>query len=110
MKYIITESQYKLLKEYNIPLHIRRRANKETLKHFISLGEINYPTLCDDFSDGYEYSDRVIEYAVTELIEDMEDEDYYNDVIEYLYSVCRHLFEDYLVGVYNDTCTEEEYS
>jgi len=107
MKYIITETQYKLLKESAIPLFIRRRANKESLKHFISLGEMNFPTLCDDFSDGYEYSDSVIEYAVTELIEDMEDEDYYNDVMEYLYSVCRHLFEDYLVGVYNDTCKEE---
>lgn len=107
MKYIITESQYKLLKESTIPLFIRRRANEETLKHYISLGEMNYPTLCDDFSDGYEYSDSVIEYAVDELIGDIVDEDYYNDVIEYLYSVCRHLFEDYLVGVYNDTCTEE---
>ena len=106
MKYIITESQYNLLKESAIPLHIRRRGNKESLKHFISLGEMNFPTLCDDFSDGYEYSDSVIEYAVTELIEDMEDEDYYNDVIEYLSSICRDLFEDYLVGVYNDTCRD----
>ena len=107
MKYIITESQYIFLKESFVPISIRRRATEETLKHFISFGEINFPTLCDDFSDGYEYSDNVIEYAVDELIEDMEDEDYYNDVIEYLSSVCRHLFEDYLVGVYNDTCTEE---
>ena len=106
MKYIITESQYELLKEYNIPLHIRRRANKETLKHFISLGEMNFPTLCDDFSDGYEYSDGVIEYAVTELIEDMEDEVYYNDVMDYLLSLCRELFQDYLVQVYNETCKE----
>jgi len=106
MKYIITESQYKLLKESAIPLFIRRRANKESLKHYISLGEMNYPTLCDDFEDGYHYADNVIEYAVDELIEDIVDEDYYNDVIEYLSSICRDLFEDYLVGVYNDTCRD----
>lgn len=107
MKYIITESQYKLLKKSAIPLFIRRRADKESLKDLISLGEMNFPTLCDDFSDGYEYSDRVIEYAVDKLIEDMEDEDYYNDVMDYLLSLCRELFEDYLVGLYDMTCAEE---
>ena len=107
MKYIINESQYRLLKESTIPLHIRRRANEETLKYYISLGEQNYPTLCDDFDDAYDYADGVIEYAVTELIEDMEDEVYYNDVMDYLSETCRNLFEDYLVGVYHETCIED---
>lgn len=93
--------------ESNIPIHIRRRANEENLKKYISLGEMNYPTLCDDFDDAYDYADAVIEYAVDELIGDFEDEDYYNDVMDYLLSLCRELFEDYLVGVYDMTCTEE---
>jgi len=109
MKYIITESQYKLLKGSTIPLHIRRRANEETLKHFISLGEMNFPTLCDDFKNAFEYAEGVIDYAVYKFLSDLDDEEayYIKDVIEYLYSLCRHLFGDYLVGIYNDTCTEE---
>ena len=64
MKYIITESQYLILEESIIPLSIKRRANEEYLKEYISMGEINYPTLCDDFVDEYEYADAVIDYAI----------------------------------------------
>ena len=111
MKYIVTESQYKLLKEYNIPLHIRRRANEETLKHYISLGEINYPTLCNDFDDAYDYADAVIDYAIDEFGGDtIEDEDYYSDVMDYIRTLCRDLFGEYLIDVYTQTCTEQEYS
>ena len=108
MKYIITESQYELLKESTIPLHIRRRANEETLSHFISLGEMNYPTLCDDFDDGYDYADAVIDYAIDEFVGGtLDDEDSYSDVMDYLRTLCRDLFGDYLIGVYNETCKEE---
>jgi hypothetical protein len=108
MKYIITESQYRSLIESTVPIHIRRRANEETLKHFISLGEMNYPTLCDDFDDPYDYVDAVIDYAIDEFGGgDIEDEDYYTDVMDYLRTVCRKLFGEYLIDVYNMTCTEE---
>lgn len=108
MKYIITESQYRWLIESTVPIHIRRRANEETLKEFISLGEMNYPTLCDDFDDPYDYADAVIDYAIDEFGGGViEDEDYYSDVMDYLRTVCRNLFGEYLIGVYNMTCTEE---
>lgn len=107
MKYLVTESQYRLLKESTIPLHIRRRANEETLKHFISLGEMNFPTLCDDFEDGYDYADGVIDYALDEFGGGIiEDEDYYSDVMDYLRTLCRDLFGDYLISIYNRTCVE----
>ena len=110
MKYIITESQYSFLKESIIPISIRRRANEETLKEYISMGEINYPTLCDDFEDEYEYADAVIEYAVDEFIEKINDEvfdeDYYSDVMDYLRNLCRNLFGQYLIDIYKTTCEE----
>ena len=110
MKYIITESQYNFLNESLIPLSIRRRANEETLKKYISMGEINYPTLCDDFEDEYEYADAVIEYAVDEFIEKINDEifdeDYYSDVMDYLRNLCRNIFGQYLIDVYNTTCED----
>ena len=110
MKYIITESQYNFLKESLIPISIRRRANEEALKEYITMGEINYPTLCDDFEDEYEYADGVIDYAIDEFLEriddDIMDEDYYSDVMDYLRNLCRNLFGQYLIDVYNTTCED----
>ena len=110
MKYIITESQYLQLKESLIPLSIKRRANEETLKQYISMGEINYPTLCDNFMDEYEYAESVIDYAIDEFIEnindEMYDEDYYSDVMDYLRNLCRNLFGQYLIDLYKTTCEE----
>jgi hypothetical protein len=110
MKYIITESQYNFLKESLIPISIRRRANEEALKEYITMGEINYPTLCDDFEDEYEYADGVIDYAIDEFLEriddDIMDEDYYSDVMDYLRNLCRNLFGQYLIDIYKTTCEE----
>jgi hypothetical protein len=91
---------------------IKRRANQQSLQKYITDGEINYPTLCDDFEDGYEYADAVIDYAIYRLLdefdEDIYDEDYYNDVMDYLRNVCRNEFGKYLIDIYKNTCTEEE--
>ncbi len=112
MKYLITESQYTFLKESVIPLSIRRRANKQTLEKYITDGEIFYPTLCDDFEDAYDYADAVIDYAIDEFLEivddDILDEDYYSDVMDYLRNLCRNLFGQYLIDIYERTCTDEE--
>jgi hypothetical protein len=114
MKYIITESQYLLLRESIIPLSVRRRANEETLKEYITLGEINYPSPCDDFNDEDEYSDNVIDYAIDEFLEEIDDNtykevyysDYYSDVMDYLRSLCRDIFGEYLYEIYKNTCSE----
>ena len=110
MKYIITESQYLILEESIIPLSIKRRANEEYLKEYISMGEINYPTLCDDFVDEYEYADAVIDYAIDEFLEEIDDDmtekDYYSDVMDYLRNLCRNLFGEYLTDIYLTTCEE----
>jgi hypothetical protein len=91
---------------------IKRRANQQTLEKYITKGEINYPTLCDDFKDGYEYADAVINYAIYKLLdefdEDIYDEDYYDDVMDYLRKLCRDEFGQYLIDIYENTCSGDE--
>lgn len=91
---------------------VKRRANEETMKDFITQGEINFPTLCDDFEDAYEYTDAVIDYAIDELLEefdeDISDKDYYSDVMDLLLRLCRDKFGDYLIDIYEKTCSEED--
>ena len=98
--------------ESRVSSTIKRRANQQTLEKYITKGEINYPTLCDDFEDGYEYADAVIDYAIYKLLdefdEDIYDEDYYDDVMNYLRKLCRDEFGKYLIDIYENTCSEEE--
>jgi len=101
-----------VMSESTIPNILKRRANQQTLKKYITNGEINYPTLCDDFEDAYEYADAVIDYAIDELLEefdeDIYEEDYYSDVMDYLRKLCRDEFGKYLIDIYEMTCPEEE--
>ena len=99
-----------VMSESTIPNTLKRRANQQTLEKYISNGEINYPTLCDDFEDGYEYADKVIDYAIDEFIyeidDNIDDEDYYSDVMDYLRNLCRNEFGEELIHIYNETCIE----
>ena len=101
-----------VMSESTIPNILKRRANQQTLKKYITNGEINYPTLCDDFEDAYEYADAVIDYAIDELFEefdeDIYEEDYYSDVVDYLRKLCRDEFGKYLIDIYEMTCPEED--
>lgn len=110
MKYIITESQYNLIRESILPVSIRRRSSKDMLEPHINNAMMNYPTLCDDFDDPYEYADNVIDYAVDEILyeidDEIEDKDYYSDALDFLRKKCRDLFEEGLVRDYNFTCIE----
>ena len=99
-----------VMSESTIPNTVKRRANSEILQDYITNGEINYPTLCDDFEDGYEYADNVIDYAIDEFIneidDNIDDEDYYSDVMDYLRNLCRNEFGEELIRIYNETCIE----
>jgi hypothetical protein len=101
-----------VMSESTIPNTVKRRANSKILQDYITKGEINYPTLCDDFEDGYEYADKVIDYAMDEFIYEIEEnlseeEDYYSDEVEdYLRTLCRNEFGQELIDIYNTTCIE----
>ena len=106
-----------VMTESTIPNTFKRRANIKILQDYITDGEINYPELCDDFEDGYEYADSVIDYAIDKFVNDFDEtsfdynEDYYSEVMDYLRTLCRNEFGQELISVYNTTCiknTKEE--
>ena len=71
-----------------------------------------YPDLFDDDrledDDAYDYADAVIDYGLDEFLGDsLDDEDYYSDVMDYLRTLCRDLFGQYLIDIYGQTCSEE---
>jgi hypothetical protein len=89
---------------------IKRRANKESMKEYITDGEINYPTLCDDFGDEFEFADNVINYAVDKFMtidEDMFLDDKFDEVNEIITGMCKEWFGEYLLDIYRTTCSEE---
>jgi hypothetical protein len=111
MKYLITELQYNLIKESVFPTEIRRRMTREILSKYITEGEINFPMLCDDFNDEFEYADGVIDFAIDEFLGEIDtniwDTDYYPDVRDELLRVCRDWFGSDLLNTYLMTCPEE---
>lgn len=111
MKYIITESQYQLLLEKNIPIWFRRRISIESLHPFIRNGVIEYPNMCEIFETPEDYAEGVIEWAADEFVNFYDDkfinDDRYPDTIDYLRSFCRTYFEDSLTDGYILNCNEE---
>lgn len=108
--YIISESQYALILE-QFDIRLRRRLNYETLEKFIHDGEINFPTLCDDFGDEFEYADNVISWAADDFLTSNEDvflDEMYDDVHDIVVDMCKDWFGEYLLDVYRNTCSEEE--
>ena len=68
MKYVITESQIKFLTENDSMFWVKRRVSQEFMEHYIWNSEQNYPMLCDDFGDEFDYADNVIEGAVNNFL------------------------------------------
>lgn len=114
MKYIITESQYRLVSEQESQLWLRRRLTRNNMKKYIVQGELAFPQLCDDFSDMYDYAQRVIGYACDEFFRENsfgfdEFDEFYDSYInlgEIVYDQCVEWFSDYLFDIYTSTCDE----
>ena len=109
-KDIQKKSQLDFLTESDSMNWVKRRANKESMKKYITDAEINYPTLCDDFGDEFEYADKVINYAVDEFMtidEDMFLDDKFDEVNEIIVDMCKQWFGEYLFDIYRTTCSEE---
>jgi len=109
MKFIITESQSKLLCESDPMLWVKRRLNKETLKEYIDDAEMNYPTLCTDFEYDWQYMDEVINDSVSYFLsthEEMFDDYRYEEINEIVTSMCYDWFGDELKEIYKMTCEE----
>lgn len=111
MKYIITESQYKLLFEDIKMQRLKRRLTYENMEKFIFEAEIDFPTLCDDFGDEFEYADNVISRAVDNFLLSDENSSLSNDhdeLYDIIYDTTKDWYGDYLLEIYTSTCLEED--
>ena len=66
MKYIITESQLRLIQEDSMPMWMRRRLNTSELNNYLQKAvEGEDPTY---YSDEFEYADNMISFAVNDFL------------------------------------------
>lgn len=110
MKYIIKESQSKLIVE-SFPMCLKRRLSDEVMLPFINDAERDFPTLCQDFGDEFEYPDNVVKRAVDDFL--TPDEDFYesieediDDITDEVTDIVKDWFGDYLFEIYQSTCSE----
>jgi len=111
MKYIVTESQYKMLFEQNMPLWFKRRYNAQSLREIIDRS-IEYAGSPCDYEDEFEYADNVISYAVNEFLtinEDIFEDPRYDEFQEYFMDECRNEYGEELFNIYRSQCEEDNY-
>ena len=90
---------------------IKRRVNQEFMEHYIWKSEENYPMICDDFGDEFDYADNVIEGAVNDFLTIQEEtflDDRYDEIHDILIEKCKDWFGEYLFEIYRTTCSENE--
>lgn len=109
MKYIITESQYRLLSESSSMDRLKRRITQESFEKYILDMVVDFPDLCRDYEDEYEYSDSIIAMAIEHFFavnEDYFDEGSYEEFIDRIFLLARNWYGDYLMEYYMRTCQE----
>lgn len=102
MKYIITESQYKLLNE-DLPLPFRRRLSFDSLKDTLDFSVLEHMDPCD-----FDYVNEFISEAC-DLLKDviLEDIEYINISFsdrDQLYHTLVDMFGKYLSKYHNNRC------
>jgi hypothetical protein len=110
MKYIISESQHELLSESSLMDRLKRRVNKESFERYILETQAEWPTLCDDFVDEYEYSDNIIAMSIEHFFTVNEDdftEGSYEEFIDIIFIMCRKWYGDDLIETYLSACGDD---
>lgn len=108
MKYLISESQYILILEENLPVWIRRRlSGKESFSDFIDQAQDIYN--CEDFSDEFEYADNVISAAVDDFLTTNEDtlesyDENYDELHDTVTEIVKEWYGEYLFNEFYN-CT-----
>ena len=109
MKYIITESQYELLSESDLMDRLKRRVTKESFMKYILETQEEFPDLCGDYDDEYEYSGNIIAMAIEHFFavnEDYFTENSYEEFIDIIFPLCQNWYGDDLMEVYVLACQE----
>lgn len=107
MECIITESQYKLLVESDFMDRLKRRVNKESFMKYILETQEEFPDLCGDYSDEYEYSGNIIAMAIDHFFivnEDYFPEGSYEKFIDIIFPLAQNWYGDDLMEYYLNAC------
>jgi hypothetical protein len=112
MKYIITESQYKLLSENSTFDKIKRRISKSYLSEFIEEAIEDFEQ-CSEFDDEYEYADGVIRRATSNFLYSLVGEvefthESFEESEEIIVDFCKNWFEDFLAEDFVNNCFEDQ--
>ena len=110
MKYIISESQYELLSESSLMDRLKRRVTKESFKKYILETQEEFPDLCGDYVDEYEYSDSIIAMAIEHFFavnEDYFTENSYEEFIDRIFLLCQGWYGDDLMETYLTACGDD---
>ena len=117
-EYIVTESQlqriieshHELLTESSLMGRLKRRITKESFKKYILETQEEFPDLCKDFVDEYEYSDSIIAMAIEHFFavnEDYFTESSYEEFIDKIFLLCRGWYGDDLMETYFTSCIDD---
>lgn len=116
--YILTESQLKriiesqneLLSESDLMDRLKRRVTKESFMKYILETQEEFPDLCGDYADEYEYSGNIIAMAIEHFFavnEDYFTENSYEEFIDRIFVLCQSWFGDDLMEYYLTACGDE---
>lgn len=109
MNYIISENQLKLLIESNPMMWVKRRVTRDVLEKYLRDAEQHFPNLCDEFSDEFDYSQHIIQWAVDDFLTSNEDiflGDDYDEISEKVVDMCKKWFGQEQMEIYINTCLE----
>lgn len=90
---------------------LKRRATKSHMLPFIQKAEQEFPMMCDDFGDEFDYASNVIRWAVDDFLtidENIFLDDRYDEFSDTLNDMCKDWFGEYLFEIYRNTCIEDE--
>jgi hypothetical protein len=94
MKYIITESQYKLLNE-DLPISLRRRLSSDWLRETLDYGVLEHMDPCD-FDYPGEYISEACDILKDIILEDTDNVNIAPSDRDNLYNTLVDMFSDYL--------------
>ena len=110
MKYIITESQLRLIQEDSMPLWMRRRLNTGELNNYLQKAvEGEDPTY---YSDEFEYADNMISFAVNDFMtideEFFENSDSFDEWTDRLTDMMKEEFGEELFEIWRSSNPDED--
>ena len=109
MKYIITESQLRLIQEESMPLWMRRRLNTGELNNYLQKAvEGDDPSY---YSDEFEYADNMISVAVNDFLtidDEFFEDDSFDEWTDRLTEIMKDEFGEELFEIWRASNPEED--